>query len=300
MAINRQQANQLTSTGRVMSKGTKDSFFQEFLSKDTCFQISDTFLLAVGLVSFRCANLTLCEHNHSSSWHYEWQENEMEEDLEKPKCEIFFPWALGEDWHSRVGKFHPRDILWARMDFLHPRNLAIHPHTVACVVCPSITDVTSHTSSRCPSLISECHPPCCQNCFSVAKNLWGEDFLVVLPQMQLELGNYTFHNELETGAEEGRLGDLGGGSGTNRMWEGGTWAVSPVSPPGSLCGPLPVFPKPPPHLGTEFCCSRAACLSTPLCNTCHPHPQPPVWWALGGSTAPAPPLPPNNVYPLRS
>nr|XP_011719072.1 speedy protein C isoform X3 [Macaca nemestrina] len=43
--------------------------------------------------------------------------NDMEEDLEGPKCEIF-PWALGKDWCLRVGKFlHQRDKLWARMGF---------------------------------------------------------------------------------------------------------------------------------------------------------------------------------------
>lgn len=43
--------------------------------------------------------------------------NDMEEDVEDPKCVIFL-WALGKDWHLRVADFlHQRDKLWARMGF---------------------------------------------------------------------------------------------------------------------------------------------------------------------------------------
>lgn len=43
--------------------------------------------------------------------------NDMEEDLEDPKCVIFL-WALGKDWRCRVADFlHQRDKLWARMGF---------------------------------------------------------------------------------------------------------------------------------------------------------------------------------------
>lgn len=43
--------------------------------------------------------------------------NDMEEDLEDPKC-VIFPWALGKDWRHQVVDFlHQRDKLWARMGF---------------------------------------------------------------------------------------------------------------------------------------------------------------------------------------
>ncbi|XP_034868274.1 speedy protein C [Mirounga leonina] len=93
------------------------SFLQEFLSKDPCFQISDKYLLAMVLVYFRRANLKLSEYNHSNLFLALFLANDMEEDVEDPKCVIFL-WALGKDWHLRVSDFlHQRDNLWARMGF---------------------------------------------------------------------------------------------------------------------------------------------------------------------------------------
>ncbi|XP_063584156.1 speedy protein C isoform X2 [Pongo abelii] len=100
-----------------VTQPVEDSFVQEFLSKDPCFQISDKYLLAMVLVYFQRAHLKLSEYTHSSLFLALYLANDMEEDLEGPKCEIF-PWALGKDWCLRVGKFlHQRDELWARMGF---------------------------------------------------------------------------------------------------------------------------------------------------------------------------------------
>uniref|UniRef100_A0A8C0MZY1 Speedy/RINGO cell cycle regulator family member C n=3 Tax=Canis lupus TaxID=9612 RepID=A0A8C0MZY1_CANLF len=93
------------------------SFLQEFLSRDPCFQISDKYLLAMVLVYFRRANLKLSEYTHSNLFLALFLANDMEEDLEDPKCVIFL-WALGKDWRCRVADFlHQRDKLWARMGF---------------------------------------------------------------------------------------------------------------------------------------------------------------------------------------
>ncbi|XP_008056242.1 speedy protein C [Carlito syrichta] len=95
----------------------EDTFVQEFLSKDPCFRISDKYLLAMVLVYFQRANLKLSEYSHSNLFLALYLANDMEEDLEEAKCEIF-PWALGKDWCLRVGRFlHQRDLLWARMGF---------------------------------------------------------------------------------------------------------------------------------------------------------------------------------------
>ncbi|VFV23105.1 low quality protein: speedy protein c [Lynx pardinus] len=93
------------------------SFLQEFLSRDPCFQISDKYLLAMVLVYFRRANLKLSEYTHSNLFLALFLANDMEEDLEDPKCVIFL-WALGKDWRRQVADFlHQRDKLWARMGF---------------------------------------------------------------------------------------------------------------------------------------------------------------------------------------
>ncbi|XP_016041689.2 speedy protein C [Erinaceus europaeus] len=91
--------------------------FQEFLSNDPCFQISDKYLLAMALVYFWRAKLQLSEYTLGNLFLALYLANDMEEDLEDPKC-VIFSWALGTDWLPRVGVFlRQREELWARMDF---------------------------------------------------------------------------------------------------------------------------------------------------------------------------------------
>uniref|UniRef100_A0A452QDV1 Speedy/RINGO cell cycle regulator family member C n=1 Tax=Ursus americanus TaxID=9643 RepID=A0A452QDV1_URSAM len=69
------------------------------------------------LVYFRRASLRLREYTHSNLFLALFLANDMEEDVEDPKCVIFL-WALGKDWHLQVADFlHQRDKLWARMGF---------------------------------------------------------------------------------------------------------------------------------------------------------------------------------------
>ncbi|XP_006901585.1 PREDICTED: speedy protein C [Elephantulus edwardii] len=95
----------------------ENSYLQEFFSQDPCFMISDKYLLAMVLVYFRRARLPLCDYTPRSFFLALYLANDMEEDLENPKCEIF-PWALGKDWRYWVVDFlHQRERLWARMGF---------------------------------------------------------------------------------------------------------------------------------------------------------------------------------------
>ncbi|XP_023440452.2 speedy protein C [Dasypus novemcinctus] len=207
----------------------EDSFLQEFLSKDPCFQISDKYLLAMVLVYFRRANMQLSEYTHSNLFLALYLANDMEEDLEDPKCEIF-PWALGKGWRSRVPDFlHQRDQLWARMGFRavvsrqcceevmakEPSHWAWtrerRPHHGGAQrgcsegpaplprgpgLSPPHCSLCGHHPRR-PWPASPKYPapaPPSRAGLSVVEDPWGGGFLIVLPpQLHLEPGIYTLH-----------------------------------------------------------------------------------------------------------
>uniref|UniRef100_A0A7N9CCC9 Uncharacterized protein n=1 Tax=Macaca fascicularis TaxID=9541 RepID=A0A7N9CCC9_MACFA len=209
----------------------EDSFVQEFLSKDPCFQISDKYLLAMVLVYFQRAHLKLS--STPSSLFLVW-DGDGGTCMWDGTCEVHHG-ALGKDWCSEW-EIHQRDKLWARMGFravvsrqcceevmakepfhwawtrdrrphhggvqrvcpqvpVHlPRGPGLSPPH--CSPCGLPQHCSRHqlkpVSSKCPSLTSECHRPPSQNYLSRVKNTWGGDFLIVLPpQMQLEPGTYS-------------------------------------------------------------------------------------------------------------
>uniref|UniRef100_A0A8D1F878 REJ domain-containing protein n=1 Tax=Sus scrofa TaxID=9823 RepID=A0A8D1F878_PIG len=210
------------------------SYLQDFLSKDPCFQISDKYLLAMVLVYFRRANLKLSEYTLSNLFLALYLANDMEEDLEDPKC-VIFPWALGRDWHHRVSYFlQQRTKLWARMGFRafvsrqsceevmtkepthwawtrerrphHGRAQRSYPKAqiplprgpgLSPPHCPLCGSRPLPVSSKCPSPNPGQRRPPFQASVSVAEDQWGGGFLIVLPtQLRLEPGTYTLRSEL--------------------------------------------------------------------------------------------------------
>ncbi|XP_060026952.1 speedy protein C-like [Erinaceus europaeus] len=91
--------------------------FLEFLSNDPCLQISDKYLLVMVLVFFQHVKLQLSKYTLGNLFLALYLANDMEEDLEDPKC-VIFSWALSTDWLPWVGVFlSQREELWVGMDF---------------------------------------------------------------------------------------------------------------------------------------------------------------------------------------
>ncbi|XP_076816773.1 speedy protein A-like [Clavelina lepadiformis] len=94
-----------------------DPVIQEFLWIDTCYRVSDSYLLAMVFAFFKRAHLHLSEYTKENFFVALYLANDMEEDEEDFKYEIF-PWALGSSWRDLYpGLLQQRDKMWIRMKF---------------------------------------------------------------------------------------------------------------------------------------------------------------------------------------
>ncbi|CAJ1074067.1 speedy protein A [Xyrichtys novacula] len=94
-----------------------DKLIHKFLLMDSCYKLTDKYLLAMTFVYFKRAGFIIAEYTVENFFIALHLANTMEEDEVENTYEIF-PWALGKSWGILFKQFiKQRDKLWVRIKF---------------------------------------------------------------------------------------------------------------------------------------------------------------------------------------